>query len=300
MTEMLQGTYAIFDGVELPLSRKGQGWELRTDEAIAGFTRNEYGQYVKRIAQGDPLELECFTLTYQGTYRGITFALQVPSDPVQAWTNNSQAQAAGFRQVDRGEWRKEIPLDDAELRITTHRTAIPTPWAAAVKDDGGRQAWDAFRDRLATTFRSTSDRDILVVASAADPRRYVQFARESDRLYAEAPGVEVVTDAGESVLKDNEWKAPVVEQPNWTSELALPALTAEYKALADRCVAALRQSYRINSPEDLCYRAWREAEQMPAGETWSAEKVERMDPGAGSLAVPGLGLKRMKPKGARS
>ncbi|MGO4434152.1 hypothetical protein AB4Y88_12915, partial [Paenarthrobacter sp. RAF9] len=292
------GTYAMVNGVAISLSRKGQGWELRTYEPTAGFTRNEYGQYAKRIAQGAPLELECFTLKYQGTYRGITFELQAPSDPIQAWTNNSRSQAAGFRQVDRGEWRKEIPLDDPELRIATNRTTIPAPWTTSVEDDGGRQAWDDFRDRLASTFRSTWDRDILIVASDVEPKRYVQFAREPDRLYAEAPGLDVVTDADESVLKVNGWKAPVIEQPNWTSELAVPALTSEYKALADRCVAALRQSYRIDSPKDLCYRAWREAEQMPAGETWSAEKVQRMDPGAGSLAVPGLGLKRMKPKGA--
>ncbi|MCP1410811.1 hypothetical protein J3D46_000077 [Paenarthrobacter sp. A20] len=77
---------------------------------------------------GDPLELECFRLEYHGIYRGITIAVQSPEGPVMAWTNDSTSVAEGFRQVDRGEYRKSIPLGDPDLRITTPRTPFPMPW----------------------------------------------------------------------------------------------------------------------------------------------------------------------------
>lgn len=283
------GTYAVYDGVEVRLDRKGQGWQLVTEQKTAGFTRDEYGRYVRPIAMGDPLELECFRLKYHGTYRGIAFEVQSPEGPVMAWTRDSRSLAEGFNQVDRGEYRKTIPLDDPDLHITTTRTPLPVPWAAK-RSDEGTSAWNGFRDRLADTFRKTSDRFILIIASDADSRRYVQFAGEGDRLYAEAPGKDVAFNADESVLSDTGWQPPGVAQPNWSSVLPLPALTSEYRELAERCVAALRNSYGVKSPDDLSYRAWREAEQIPVGQTWSAERVARMDPGSSSVDLPGLML----------
>lgn len=150
--------------------------------------------------------------------------------------------------------------------------------------------WDDFGTRLASTFRHVSDRVFLIVASEADPARYVQFAGHDGRLDAEAPATDVVADADESVLSAAGWTAPTVAQPNWSSSLGLPALTSEYAQLAERCVVALRDAYGIDSPDDLGYRAWREAERMPEGETWSAERVERMDRGVESLELLGLGL----------
>ena len=119
----------MYDGVEVPLVRKGQGWQLLTDQEIAGFTRDEHGRYVRRIAMGDPLETECFRLRYRGTYRGIDFEVQAAEGPVMAWTSDARSVAEGFQQVDRGEYRKTIPLDDPDLRITATRTPFPMPWA---------------------------------------------------------------------------------------------------------------------------------------------------------------------------
>jgi hypothetical protein len=150
--------------------------------------------------------------------------------------------------------------------------------------------WDEFGDRLASTFRQVTGRVFLIIASEADPARYVQFAGQDDRLDAEAPATDVVADADESALKESGWTAPNAAQPNWSSSLQLPALASEYKALAARCVVALRDAYGITSPDDLGYRAWREAERMPEGVTWSAEQIERMDRGVDSLDLPGLGL----------
>lgn len=150
--------------------------------------------------------------------------------------------------------------------------------------------WTDFEARLLATFRIVSDRVFLIVASEADPTRYVQFAVEADRLRAEAPGVDVVADADESVLRAAGWQAPAEPRENWTSTLDLPALTAEYADLAARCVAALRDGYRVADPDELGYRAWRDPEQMPAGETWSDEEIARLDSGADPLDLPTLGL----------
>lgn len=294
-TSLAAGTYAVYDGVEVRLSRKGQGWELWTKERIVGFARDEYGRYLRRIAIGDPLELECFRLEYHATYRGIAFEVQSPEGPVMAWTSDSRSLAEGFGQVDRGEYRKTIPLDDPDLHIATTRTPIAVPWATKPSNDGTPN-WNDFRDRLVDTFRKTSERLILIIASDVDPKKYVQFAREADRLDAEAPAADVAADAKESVLSDAGWRRPGIAQPNWASSLALPALTTEYGAFAERCVAALRDAYGVASPDELSYRAWREAERMPEGETWSAERVERMDRGAPVVELPALGLRRSRPK----
>ncbi len=282
-TALSAGTYALYDGVEVRLDRRGQGWILRANERTPGFTRNEHGQYVRLIAVGDPLELECFRLKYHGTYRGLAFEVQSPEGPVMAWTRDSRSLAEGFTQVDRGEYRKTIPLDDPDLEITTVKTPVPTPWV-----DQEMPAWNDYRGRLVEAFRATHDRVVVIISSAADPKRYVQFACQSGVLDAEAPGADVVADAKEQIMADAGWSAPGAAQPNWTSSLELPALTTEYKALADRCIAALRHSYGIARPSDLVYRAWREPEQMPAGVTWSAERVKQLDQGSKAVEFPSL------------
>ena len=293
---LVAATYAVYDGVEVRLDRKGQGWELWTNERTVGFTRDEYGRYVRRIAVGDPLELECFRLEYHANYRGITLAVQSPEGPVMAWTSDSRSLAEGFMQADRGEYRKSIPLDDPDLHISISRIPLPVPWAPRPKpSDDGTPSWNDFRDRLVDTFRKTSERLILIIASDVDPKKYVQFAREADRLDAEAPAADVVADATESVLTEAGWMRPGIAQPNWTSSLAFPALTTEYRAFAECCVAALRDACGVANPGELHYRAWREAQQMSEGETWSAEKVERMDRGAPLVELPSLGLRRAGP-----
>lgn len=277
------GTYALYGGVEVRLDRRGQGWILRANERTPGFTRNEHGQYVKLIAVGDPLELECFKLEYRATYRGISLSVQKPADPVGAWTKDPQSGNEGFRQVDRVEWFKEISLSDPDLEITTVRTRIPAPWI-----DHQTPAWSDYRDRLVEAFRGTHDRVVVIISSTADPKRYVQFAGQSGVLDAEAPGKDVVADAKQQVMADAGWSAPGPAQPNWTSSLELPALTSEYKALADRCIAALRHAYGLAHPSELVYNAWREPEQMPAGVTWSEEQVKQLDRGAKAVEFPSL------------
>lgn len=150
--------------------------------------------------------------------------------------------------------------------------------------------WTGFEHGLASALRSVTERVFLIIASGADPRRYVQFAGGQQRLDAEAPGTEVVAIANETTLSAAGWTAASFDVPNWTSSLELPALTAEFQLLAGRCVTALRDAYGIPSPDYLWYRAWREPEQMPAGVTWSPERIARLDRGESALKLPRLGL----------
>lgn len=154
--------------------------------------------------------------------------------------------------------------------------------------------WDGFRDHLQATLRELTDRCVLIV-SAPGRDGYVQFAATADELTAEAAGPEFTAGATAHQADDPTmlaagWAAPTRAVSNWSAPLELPALTAEYAALADRCVVALRDVYRLPEPEVLSYRAWREPEPQRAGVTWSAERIDRLDPGQNPLELPRLGL----------
>lgn len=154
--------------------------------------------------------------------------------------------------------------------------------------------WDEFRTGLQATLRALTDRCVLVVAA---PGRggYVQFAAAAGELTAEAAGPQFTAgpaahEADDPVMLAAGWTAPTRSGPNWSAPLRLPALTAEYAMLADRCVTALRDVYRLPGPGALSYRAWREPEPQPSGVSWTAERIDRLDPGENPLELPLLGL----------
>lgn len=154
--------------------------------------------------------------------------------------------------------------------------------------------WADFAARLRATLPEITDRCYLVIA-APHGGGYVQFAASADMLDAEAAGPEFVTGVGahgsdDPVLSAAGWTPPTRSRPNWSSRQELPALTAEYGALAGRCVTALRDVYRVAGPGVLSYRAWREPETQPPGVTWSPERFDELDPGENPLPLPGLGL----------
>lgn len=285
------GSYAVLGGVEYRLRPRGDGWALWTDQPTAGFTPLGRREFIREI--GPEEQLECHDIKHRGTYRGLI---------VEIFSRNSQGLLVATREPSAGEegfegsdprdpYRlKTIPQDDPDLHFSTVRTRLPMPWMQRKPRDQADFDWNDFRDRLAATLRRVSDRTNLIITSHLYPTRYVQFSGQADRLDAEAPGTDVVGGADESVLRLAAWQAPGATQPNWSSSLPLPALTSEYRELAERCVAALRNSYGIAFPDEMGYRAWREAEQIPLGQTWSAERVARMDLGAYSLEFPGLGL----------
>ncbi|MFT4009562.1 MAG: hypothetical protein QM655_05905 [Nocardioidaceae bacterium] len=154
--------------------------------------------------------------------------------------------------------------------------------------------WDEFADRLRATLRELTDRCVLIVA-APGKAGYVQFSATEDELRAEAAGPVFTAgpaahEADDPVMVAAGWTVPTRSAPNWSVELPLPALSAEYAALADRCVVALRDVYGLSGPEALSYQAWREPESQPVGVTWSAEQIDALDPGQNPLSLPSLGL----------
>ncbi|MBM7774013.1 hypothetical protein JOD54_004217 [Actinokineospora baliensis] len=140
--------------------------------------------------------------------------------------------------------------------------------------------WERFGAGLTEALREVSDRVFLVVFSRADPKVFVQFAGGEHELHAEAAGVSA-TDRNR--MAEAGWVPPAgIDPPNWSCSLPLPALTVEYSALAARCVVALRDVHGIAGPEELVYKAWRDAE-------WSSASAER-DLGENPLTLSWLGI----------
>ncbi|WP_371201144.1 hypothetical protein [Microbacterium sp. BWT-B31] len=108
--------------------------------------------------------------------------------------------------------------------------------------------WQSFADRLVSTFRGLSARSLLIISAREDELRYVQFAGENDRIYAEASGAYPHTSKSAGVLASAGWTPGTNLAPNWSSTLRVPALTAEYTAFAGMSVLALRDSFDVTSP----------------------------------------------------
>lgn len=312
------GRYVRVGNTEYPLASPGGNWALWSPTPVEGFRRIGNG-WVRNIAPHE--QLECFRVAHHGTYRGIPVAVEPSGDEsdgrgsVRLDTRDPRAAEHGFERFgfERPEvqsWLKFVPADDRDLVFTTTRTPEPMPWAASSADarpqrsvprpsaaqpsaaqpsDAQPSEWGAFTLRLITALRGVTERVFLIVSVDGDPLRYVQFAGDPDKLYAEAPGVDVVADADESVLRTAGWKEPGVTQPNWTSELPLPAYAIDFRELAERCVSALRHAYGVTSPDALAYRAWRDPEALPPIEERTPERLAGRDRGATSLEFPGLG-----------
>lgn len=308
LTVQKSGRYVRVGNTEYPLASPGGNWALWSPTPVEGFRKIGNG-WVRNIAPDE--QLECFRVAHQGTYRGILVTVDPADDEsdgrgtVRLDTRDPRAAELGFERFgfERPEvqsWLKFVPADDRDLVFTTTRTPEPMPWAASSVDarpqrsvprpsDARPSEWGAFTLRLITALRGVTERVFLIVSVDGDPLRYVQFAGDPDKLYAEAPGVDVVADADESVLRAAGWKAPRVTQPNWISELPLPAYAIDFRELAERCVAALRDAYGVTSPDALAYRAWRDPEDLPPIEERTPERLAARDRGATSLEFTGLG-----------
>ncbi|MGI5498957.1 TY-Chap domain-containing protein [Lentzea sp. CA-135723] len=252
------GRFVRYLDVAYRLQHMPGRWWITADHAVdESFVQTGRRTFTKQLGHDDVLD--CYDLARLGTYRRM--AVEVvgnTADEYVVTTKDPRAQAEGFERRDhRTPMEKQIAFEDAELEFTTTLTPVLMPWKLA-------HDWGRFTERLADALRDVTDRVFLVVHSAADPKRYVQFAASPDRLDAEAPGTDVVADASEFQLRRFDWAAPEAGQPNWTSSLRRPALTAEFVLLAQCSVGALHEAYGITGPDELRYRAWREPAGAPA------------------------------------
>ncbi|MCW2525645.1 MAG: hypothetical protein JWM76_505 [Pseudonocardiales bacterium] len=156
--------------------------------------------------------------------------------------------------------------------------------------------WERFSEGLLDAIAALDDRTFLIVCLRDDDRIYVQFAQGSESLRAEAVADEFLPDdrqlgfAGADAMKSLGWVPPDLDPAgmmNWHSELDWPATTGQYRELVEMSVAALRDVYGVDSPNELGYQAWREAESPPVGVTFDADKLEPRIP---HLELPQLGL----------
>lgn len=119
------GQYAVLRGAEYRLKFRGGRWVLWSDQMASGFTKVG-GGYFREIGSSD--RIECFRLSYEGTYRGLKVSIHVSDrGQITAGTEDSRAADAGFDRLNRDEWVRAVPADDPNLRITMKRTPFPAP-----------------------------------------------------------------------------------------------------------------------------------------------------------------------------
>ena len=153
--------------------------------------------------------------------------------------------------------------------------------------------WDEFEQRLISALRELGNETFLVICSRGDKKRYVQFVATHTELRAETSENADISADAYALVPAAGWLPSEPGMVNWCNELPLPALTADYAALAHRCVVSLRHAFGIASPDLLRYRAWRDAEYEPphALHVWFS-----LDPGENPMPFPGLGLTMVEPR----
>ncbi|MEV0252275.1 hypothetical protein AB0H76_37205 [Nocardia sp. NPDC050712] len=130
--------------------------------------------------------------------------------------------------------------------------------------------WSAFATALARCLRDLPVGGVVIIeeagAHSAD-RRFTQFRRYPDYLTAEVPGDSSLTPeaqagvAGTRLMTESGWQQQDPDRgDNRWSELPWPATTSDYRQLAAMIVTALRDGFRIPSPDALRYHAWNEGD----------------------------------------
>ncbi len=152
--------------------------------------------------------------------------------------------------------------------------------------------WDEFSERLFRVLLTIDDRVYLNIGTKPPhDRRYVQFASSAEELVGEATGNEFLSDEyklgaeAETQMRELGWETPLPSNPNWHFAIALPASSADIKAIVDHSVTTLRDMMKILSPTDLMYRAWREAEWPVSGVYYEEEDLDELDPGEDPLEL---------------
>jgi hypothetical protein len=126
--------------------------------------------------------------------------------------------------------------------------------------------WAEFAGALARELARLGDGMFLVLNERDRPWHLAQFQQGLSELRAEvsgetadAEGNQQETPRGRRLIESLGWRPPATYDVNWWRELKWPALSSEYRELAEAVVAVLRDVNGIESPERLTYRAWESA-----------------------------------------
>lgn len=137
--------------------------------------------------------------------------------------------------------------------------------------------WEVFQQELEWEVTRLEAGAKVVIDAAAEPRAYVQFALDADRLYAEAvsnrvlPGEWRQSTAQEQRLAGAGWQPPDERHPNWWCDWPGTLTAGECQQLAALLVIALQEGLGIAQPQALHYRAWNDFSHAPADRSaWAA------------------------------
>ena len=157
--------------------------------------------------------------------------------------------------------------------------------------------WEQVTAGLAATLPQLEDRSVLTISWSAVPTVYVQVEQSATETVA-LTGADDVLGPDRSlrptdrfVLEAAGWAAPEVDptgRRTWRTSVPWPVRTEEYEQLAFRCVNVLRLVHGVPNPEELEYRAWRDAEPPPEHELYYEENLDPAEP---HLSLPRLGLR---------
>ncbi len=130
---------------------------------------------------------------------------------------------------------------------------------------------------------------MVTISWSAVPTVYVQFAQSDASLTVRTGGADVVPESASSgALSSMGWEPPATDplgQRTWHASLAWPPRFEQYQRLAQLCVAVFEDVHDVSSPDELEYRAWREAEEPPEGVTYYEDELEPAEP---HLVLPRL------------
>ncbi|WIN00113.1 hypothetical protein ACTOB_003796 [Actinoplanes oblitus] len=123
--------------------------------------------------------------------------------------------------------------------------------------------WETFRDGLARSVAALPNGAALIVRDRERTVCFVQFLFSYDHIVAEVAsgwdqwGRPNLSDEEFAALERIGWSPPERDPSlNHGLRLPWPARSAEYRRVADMCVAALRDVFEIPSPASLCYKAF--------------------------------------------
>ena len=138
--------------------------------------------------------------------------------------------------------------------------SLPTPrWTPITLP-----SWDAFQGELARELARLEVGTTVVIEATGDRSAYVQFARDTDRLYAEAAsmhfprGERRLSAEQEQRMAEAGWQSPDRCHPNWWLDCPVPLAARDYERVGTLAVLAFRVGLQIAAPSSLGYRAWRE------------------------------------------
>ena len=126
--------------------------------------------------------------------------------------------------------------------------------------------WEEFARGLAEEFGWLPAGALLVISEPEEDGRYAQFAQGDDELVAYVVANSFLreqaraTPQGEQAIVQAGWRAPdpSAGHENWWQTVAWPASARRYRDLADAVATALRDGYRIPTPDGWTYQAWNE------------------------------------------